>query len=115
MELLPSFLHAIKNECMLIIDEFSSGFHNELEECIVKYFFHYSKNSQLFFASHSTNLLNNTLLRPDQIYSVYFNSKKGSVLKRFSDEMPRESQNTEKMYLSGVFDGMPKYNKIFKD
>lgn len=39
IELLPSFLHAIKNECMLIIDEFSSGFHNELEECMIKYFF----------------------------------------------------------------------------
>ncbi len=115
MELIPSFLHAINNECMLIIDEFSSGFHNELEECIVKYFFHYSKNSQLFFTSHSTNILNNTLIRPDQIYSVSFDSKNGSVLKRFSEEMPRESQNTEKMYLNGVFNGMPRYNKIFKD
>lgn len=115
MELLPSFLHSIKNECMIIIDEFSSGFHNELEECIIKYFFHYSKNSQLFFTSHSTNILNNSLLRPDQIYSVYFDSKKGSQIKRFSDEMPRESQNTEKMYLNGVFNGLPRYNKIFKD
>ena len=115
MELLPSFLHAINNECMIIIDEFSSGFHNELEECIIKYFFHYSKNSQLFFTSHSTNILNNALIRPDQIYSVSFDSKKGSVLKRFSEEMPRESQNTEKMYLNGVFNGMPRYNKIFKD
>jgi AAA15 family ATPase/GTPase len=115
MELLPSFLHAINNECMIIIDEFSSGFHNELEECIIKYFFHYSNNSQLFFTSHSTNILNNSLLRPDQIYSVYFDSKKGSQIKRFSDEMPRESQNTEKMYLNGVFNGLPRYNKVFKD
>ncbi len=115
MELIPSFIHAINNECMIIIDEFSSGFHNELEECLIKYFFHYSKNSQIFFTSHSTNILKNTLIRPDQIYSVYFDSKNGSVLKRFSDEMPRESQNTEKMYLNGVFNGMPRYNKIFKD
>lgn len=115
IELLPSFLHAVNNECMIIIDEFSSGFHNELEECIIKYFFHYSKNSQVFFTSHSTNLLNNSLLRPDQIYSVSFDSKKGSQMKRFSDEMPRESQNTEKMYLNGVFNGLPRYNKVFKD
>ncbi len=100
---------------MLIIDEFSSGFHNELEECLIKYFFHYSKDSQIFFASHSTNILNNTLIRPDQIYAVSFDGKKGTVLKRFSEEMPREAQNTEKMYLNGVFDGLPRYNKIFKD
>ena len=70
IELLPSFLHAINNDCMIIIDEFSSGFHNELEECIVKYFFHYSNNSQLFFTSHSTSLVKNSLLRAEQIYSV---------------------------------------------
>ena len=103
------------NNNMLIIDEFSSGFHNELEECMIKYFNRYSNNSQLIFTSHSTNILNNTIIRPDQIYSVSFKSNKGTVLKRFSDEMPREAQNTEKMYLNGVFDGMPRYNKIFKD
>ena len=53
----------------------SSGFHNELEECLVKYFFHYTNGSQLFFVSHSTNLLNNTILRPDQIYSVTLMAK----------------------------------------
>lgn len=115
INLLPSLLHVINNDCMLILDEFSSGFHNELEECLIKYFFHFSKNSQMFFVSHSTNILNNTILRPDQIYSVTFSSKNGSVLKRFSEEMPRESQNTEKMYLNGVFNGMPRYNKFFKD
>lgn len=115
IHLLPVFLHATKNDCMIIVDEFSSGLHNELEECLIKYFNHYSKNSQLFFTSHSTNILNNTIIRPDQVYSVSFKGKKGSSIKRFSDEMPREAQNTEKMYLNGVFDGMPRYNKVFKD
>lgn len=115
INLLPSFLHAVNNDCMILLDEFSSGFHNELEECLIKYFFHFSKNSQMFFVSHSTNLLNNAILRPDQIYSVTFTAKNGSLLKRFSEEMPRESQNTEKMYLNGVFNGMPRYNKIFKN
>lgn len=100
---------------MLIVDEFSSGFHNELEECLVKYFYHYSNNSQLFLVTHSTNILNNSIVRPDQVYSVRFDGKNGSVIKRFSDEMPREAQNIEKMYLNGVFDGKPYYNKIFKD
>ena len=106
-------MHAIKNKGMLIVDEFSSSLHNELEECLIKYFFHYAKNSQLFLITHSTNVLNTTIIRPDQVYSLYFD--KTTKIKRFSDEMPRESQNLEKMYLSGVFDGMPKYNKVFKD
>lgn len=108
-------IYATKNNCMIIVDEFSSGLHNELEEALIKYFFNNSQNSQIFFTSHSTNLLDTSILRPDQIYSFKFDSKNGTVIKRFSDENPRESQNIEKMYLSGVFDGMPKYNKTFKD
>lgn len=107
--------YATKNNCMIIVDEFSSGLHNELEEALIKYFFNNSKNSQIFFTSHSTNLLDTSILRPDQIYSFKFDAKEGTSIKRFSDENPRESQNIEKMYLNGVFDGMPEYNKEFKD
>lgn len=107
--------YATKNNCMIIIDEFSSGLHNELEESLIKYFFNNSNNSQLFFTTHSTNLLDNYILRPDQIYSFKFVPNKGTLIKRFSDENPRESQNIEKMYLGGVFDGMPNYNKEFKN
>lgn len=113
IEVLPIFINLIENPGMLIYDEFSSGLHNELEECIIKYFFHFAQNSQLFFTSHSTNILNNTVLRPDQVYAVGFDSKKGAYVRRFSDESPRESQNLEKMYLNGVFDGLPRYNKFF--
>lgn len=112
--ILPIY-YATKNNCMIIIDEFSSGLHNELEEALIKYFFNNSNNSQIFFTSHSTNLLDTSILRPDQIYSFRFDSNEGTLIKRFSDENPRESQNIEKMYLNGVFDGMPKYDKTFKD
>ena len=109
------FEYATKNNCMLIVDEFSSGLHNELEETLIRYFFNNSKNSQIFFTSHSTNLLDTSILRPDQIYSFRFDSKEGTIIKRVSDENPRESQNIEKMYLNGVFDGLPKYNKEIKN
>lgn len=109
LQLLPAFFHTIENEGMLIIDEFSSGFHNQLEQLLVRYFMQHTKKSQLFFVSHSTNLLTNTLLRPDQIYAVDFKGSYGSNIKRFSDEKPRVAQNIEKMYLSGVFDGLPNY------
>ena len=103
------------NDCMIIIDEFSSGLHNELEEALIKYFYNNSHNSQMFFTSHSTNLLDTSIIRPDQVYAFKFDAKKGTLIKRFSDENPRESQNLEKMYLNGVFNGMPKYNKEFKN
>lgn len=107
-------IFATQNNCMVIVDEFSSGLHNELEEALIRFFYNNSKNSQLFFTSHSTNLIDTGILRPDQIYSFRFDAKEGTCIKRFSDENPRESQNMEKMYLNGVFDGMPEYDKDFK-
>ncbi len=115
LNIILPIIYATKNNCMLIVDEFSSGLHNELEEALIKYFFNNSKNSQIFFTSHSINLLDTCILRPDQIYTFKFDNKKGTIIKRISSENPRESQNIEKMYLNGVFDGMPKYDKEFKD
>ncbi len=112
LNLLPAFLFVAQNNGMLLIDEFSSGFHNELEELLVKYFMNTAKKSQMIFVSHSTNLLSTSLLRPDQIYSVEFDGQSGSRIKRFSDEQPRVAQNLEKMYLSGVFGGLPRYKDV---
>ncbi|MBQ8844545.1 MAG: AAA family ATPase [Clostridia bacterium] len=110
INMFPSVLYCCQHKCLLLIDEFSSGFHNMLEELIVKYFLLNSKESQLIFTSHSTNLLNTKLLRPDQIYTVDFEPNEGSFIERFSDENPREAQNLEKMYLSGKFGSIPDYN-----
>ena len=115
LQMLPAFLHVVENKGMFLIDEFSSGFHNVLEKLIISYFMKETKESQLIFVSHSTNLLSTTLLRPDQIYAVNFERKNGSQLKRFSDEQPRFAQNIEKMYLSGVFDGLPDYGRSHVD
>ena len=39
------------------------------------YFMQKSKNAQMIFVSHSTNLLSNSILRPDQEYTVEFHGK----------------------------------------
>lgn len=109
ISILPAVFSAVESGSMLIIDEFSSGLHNKLEELLVKYIMKKGKTTQLFFVSHSTNLLSNSILRPDQIYSVEMEENKGSRLYRFSEEQPRVAQNLEKMYLSGVFGGIPEY------
>lgn len=107
--MIPSILYCSKTESLLLIDEFSSGFHNKLEEILIKYLLLKTNKTQLIFTSHSTNLLNTRLLRPDQIYTVNFTPNEGSYIERFSDENPREAQNLEKMYLSGKFGAIPNY------
>lgn len=112
LRILPSFLTTVHNGGILLIDEFSSGFHNELESLLVRYFMEKSIHAQMLFVSHSTNLLSNSILRPDQEYSVEFQNKNGSSVRRFSSEQPRSAQNIEKMYVSGVFGGLPDYKEV---
>lgn len=112
LRILPVFLSAINNGGMLLIDEFSSGFHNELESLLVRYFMEKANHAQMLFVSHSTNLLSNSILRPDQEYSVEFQDQNGSTVRRFSSEQPRSAQNIEKMYVSGVFGGLPEYKEV---
>ena len=112
LRILPAFLTVIQNGGMLLVDEFSSGFHNELENLLVRYFMEKAAHAQMLFVSHSTNLLSNFILRPDQEYSVEFRNENGSTVKRFSSEQPRSAQNIEKMYVSGVFGGLPEYKEV---
>ncbi|MFV0441159.1 MAG: AAA family ATPase [Lachnospirales bacterium] len=96
---------------MLLLDEFGAGLHNELEELIIRYFMKNKNKSQIFATSHSTNLLKNSLFRPDQIYAIDINDEHSSSYERFSDQEPRSGQNLERMYLGGVFGGLPNYTR----
>ncbi len=108
--LLPIINNVLKNGGMLLLDEFGSGMHNALEELLVKYFMKTSVTSQIFLVSHSTNLISQNILRPDQIISVDYEDN-SSIIYKFSTENPRSSQNLEKMYLGGVFGGLPNFNQ----
>lgn len=70
-----------------------------------------SRHSQMIFISYSTNLLSNSILRPDLEYGVEFLSGTGSCVYRFSKQQPRIVQNIEKMYISGIFGGIPGYHE----
>ena len=49
---------------------------------------------------------------PDQIHVISFEGKSGSRVQRVSQFKPREAQNLEKMYLGGMFEGLPIYDEV---
>lgn len=110
LQLLPYILRIKKTGGMLLIDEFGGGLHNKLTELIVNYIYKKTTNIQLFAVTHETNLLKTSLIRPDQIFIIDYDVD-GANISKASNQSPRESQNLEKMYLSGVFGGIPLYVK----
>lgn len=101
--ILPAYLHCIKKPSILLVDEFCSGFSNELEELMIRYFFNKTSSSQMIVVTHSTNVISNTLFRPDQMYKIDFLEGNGSVAYRISNSQPRPGQNIEKMFLGNAF------------
>lgn len=116
-DILPAIISVIEKPGMLVIDEFGNSLHNVLAEKIVRFFMEKADQSQLFITSHCTNLISNSVFRPDQIDLVTFakEGEKGNVwssrVTRLSKYKPREAQNLEKMYLGGMFEGLPNYGK----
>ena len=111
-DLLPHLIRVIENAGMLIVDEFGNSFHNKLAEKIISFFMENAKNSQIFITSHHTNLISNSVFRPDQINLITFLNTSGSNVKRLSQFKPREAQNLEKMYLGGMFECLPIYEEV---
>lgn len=111
-DLLPHLIRVIENAGMLIVYEFGNSFHNKLAEKIISFFMENAKNSQIFITSHHTNLISNSVFRPDQINLITFLNTSGSNVKRLSQFKPREAQNLEKMYLGGMFEGLPIYEEV---
>lgn len=112
VDMLPSLIRVIENPGMLIFDEFGNSLHNRLAEKIIKYFMKNASNSQMFLTSQHSNLISNSVFRPDQINRITFEGESGSKTKRISEYKPREAQNLEKMYLGGMFEGLPVYEEI---
>ena len=109
MRLLPIIIHIIHHDGLLIMDGFSLSLHNGVEELLINYLFQNIISSQVIVATHSTHILKNSLIRPDQLYAVDFQGNEGTFITKFSKETPRTSQNLEKMYLSGIFGGIINY------
>ena len=63
-------------------------------------------------------MISNSVLRPDQINLVSFEKTDtdknlwSSTVTRLTKFKPREAQNLEKMYLGGMFEGLPDYEKV---
>ena len=105
--MLLALLDVCKYRKTFVIDEFDLSLHTELAEFIIN-LVHASKNAQILFTSHNTNLISTKKFRKDQIY---FTNKKEDASTDFYSLFDfkdfRENMDAEKGYLQGRFDAVP--------
>ena len=112
MVVLASLLYpALSKPSVMIIDELETSLHPDLTKLIVKCFLDETinpYNSQLFFTSHETTLLNLNLLRRDQINFVYKDEKTcGTYIRSLMDFHVRKTDSIEKAYIAGRYSTSP--------
>ncbi len=112
------FAKLIKSGGTIIIDEFDTRFHTLLTRAIVKLFnSEKNKAAQLCFVTHDTNLLDNDLLRRDQIYFVEKNQRGETSIYSLNEiKGVRNDSSLEKDYIKGKYGAVPfikNLNNIF--
>lgn len=104
-------IRALTEGKTLVLDEFDARLHPLLTKKLVEMFNSPTLNknkAQLIFVTHDTNLLDNTLLRRDQIYFTEKNSKSETELYSLADfKGIRNDASYEKDYIKGKYGAIP--------
>lgn len=98
---------ALNNGVVLVFDEFGSSLHPDVSKFLLSLFFNPETNStgaQILFDTQETSLLNEMLLRRDEIYMTEKDSESDSTsLFPLSDFSVRKSENIERGFIGGRY------------
>ena len=107
-DIAPMLYSSLENSCPLIIDEFDSKLHPIITKKIVELYNKNENNAQLIFVTHDTNLLDNKLLRRDQIAFIEKDKFGASHLYNLVEfKGVRNDASFEKDYLDGRYGAIP--------
>lgn len=114
--LLGPLYDVIKNNEILVVDEFDNKFHTLLSKFIIElYNKHNFGESQLVVTCHDTNLLTNELFRRDQIWFVEKNQNHESEifsLVEYKEHYTRKEKSYSRDYLLGKYGAIPLFTSI---
>ena len=114
--LLGPLYDVIKNNEILIVDEFDNKFHTLLSKFIIElYNKHNFGRSQLILTCHDTNLLTNELFRRDQIWFIEKNKDHESELfslVEYKEHYTRKDKSFSRDYLLGKYGAIPLFSSI---
>jgi len=107
LDYLPAFYTAIKTKRIYLIDEIERSVHPLLIKELIKKFSHdeFTKG-QLIFSTHESNLLDQDIFRPDEIWFAEKN-KGATEVYALSEFKEHHTIDIRKGYLNGRYGGIP--------
>ncbi|MHC1773812.1 MAG: ATP/GTP-binding protein [Lentimicrobium sp.] len=108
LDYLPAIFEIITKERVLVIDEIERSIHPLLaKELIRKFSVDTSAKGQLIFSTHESNLLDQDIFRPDEIWFAEKKPDGATHLYALSEFKEHHTIDIRKGYLNGRYGGIP--------
>ena len=108
IDYIPAFQEIISNEKVYVIDEIERSIHPmTIKEIVTKLALDEQVKGQLIFTTHESNLLDQNILRPDEIWFAQKDLDGSSKIYSLSDFKIHNTIDIENGYLKGRFGGIP--------
>ncbi len=104
------WLNVLDNGLVLFVDELDTSLHPHLVRFLLNLFHNPETNrhnAQLVFTTHDTTVLDQTLMRRDQVWFVEKDTENATRLYPLSDYKPRKGEALQKGYLYGRYGALP--------
>lgn len=112
MDFIPAIAELQKDYQVFVVDEIERSLHVNLVKKFLSMFFERTRGvkSQLIFTSHESQLMDQDLIRKDEIWFVEKNKKGESELKSLEDFTVRKDLDIMKAYLQNRFGAVPHFS-----
>ena len=108
IEYIPLLYLVLTKDCVVIIDEIERSLHPILiKEIITKISESLTAKGQLVFTTHESCLLDQEILRPDEIWFAQKDTEQATQFYPLSDFNIHNTANIENGYLNGRYGGIP--------
>ena len=113
VDYIPMLSDILKNHAVYVIDEIERSIHPAVIKELIRLIAAYQEmNGQLVFSTHETCLLDQDILRTDEIWFAQKNVLGSTELYSLSDFNVHATANVENGYLNGRYGGIPFMNEL---
>ena len=108
-------LDGLRQGRVFLIDELDNSLHPYMVRFLLGLFHNSTtntNNAQLIFTTHDTSILDQKIMRRDQIWFMEKNEQNASVLYPLSDFKPRKHEALAKGYLQGRYGALPYIGEV---